>query len=210
MKESKKEALIQFHRSNIIRAAEKLFLEKGIESTTMDSISKEADYSKATLYVYFKNKEEIIGELTLISMKLLHQTFIKATSDARDCYDQYYAFCYALMDFQQNHPIYYQCLLREINVDLDLPKTPNVYQEIYNVGEDINEVIGSILEKGIAQGYIRGDINIFQTVFILWASISGVIDMATQKEKYFLKCNGITKDAFLKYSFDTILKSILV
>lgn len=57
---SKKQALTEFHRGSILAAAERLFAEKGTEKTTMDDIAREAEYSKATLYVYFQSKEEII------------------------------------------------------------------------------------------------------------------------------------------------------
>ena len=60
MKLEKKEKLAQFHRQNIMETAENLFAEKRIAQTTMDDIAKNADYSKSTIYVYFKSKEEII------------------------------------------------------------------------------------------------------------------------------------------------------
>ncbi|MBD5517373.1 MAG: helix-turn-helix transcriptional regulator [Lachnospiraceae bacterium] len=40
-------------------------MKKGIAVTSMDDIAKAAGYSKATLYVYFENKEEIVGILVL-------------------------------------------------------------------------------------------------------------------------------------------------
>ena len=60
------------HRENIASAASALFMEKGIAATSMDDIAKAAGYSKATLYVYFENKEEIVGILVLNSMKKLY------------------------------------------------------------------------------------------------------------------------------------------
>ena len=60
------------HRENIASSASALFMEKGIAATSMDDIAKAAGYSKATLYVYFENKEEIISILVLESMKKLH------------------------------------------------------------------------------------------------------------------------------------------
>ena len=59
----KREKLKEFHRSNILEVAKKLFLENGFIQTTMDDIAKVADYSKSTLYVYFKSKEEIMHAL---------------------------------------------------------------------------------------------------------------------------------------------------
>jgi AcrR family transcriptional regulator len=209
MKETKKEVLAQFHRTNIIHAAEKLFLEKGIESTTMDNIAREAEYSKATIYVYFKNKEEIISSITLISMKMYFNIITEVLAKSTDIYQQYYDLCYSLVNFHKEYPFYYECLLRKINVDIDLEETPKVYMEIYDAGEEINKVIGSMLENGIKQGIIRSDIHTMETVFFLWASISSVIRMAVEKEKYLSKFFGITKEKFLQYSFETILKSIL-
>ncbi len=55
------------HREKIASAASVLFMERGIEATSMDDIAKAAGYSKATLYVYFENKEEIVGILVLDS-----------------------------------------------------------------------------------------------------------------------------------------------
>ena len=68
---SKKQALTEFHRGSILAAAERLFTEKGTEKTTMDDIAREAEYSKATLYVYFQSKEEIINAILLSGMLLL-------------------------------------------------------------------------------------------------------------------------------------------
>lgn len=59
------------HQNRIADQAEKLFARMGIESTSMDDIAKAAGYSKATLYVYFKNKEDIVSFLTLRSMSAL-------------------------------------------------------------------------------------------------------------------------------------------
>ncbi len=47
----------------ILSAAKKLFAEKGIEYTTIRSISKEIEYSVGTVYVYFRDKNEILHEL---------------------------------------------------------------------------------------------------------------------------------------------------
>ena len=60
------------HRKKITAAAEQLFMEKGIENTTMSDIARMSGYSKATLYVYFKDKEELIGVLVLESMQKLY------------------------------------------------------------------------------------------------------------------------------------------
>ncbi len=46
-----------------MKAAQAVFRTNGFQSISMDKIAEKADLSKGTLYLYFKNKEEIIVEL---------------------------------------------------------------------------------------------------------------------------------------------------
>ena len=55
-------------RQRIFEAALKLFVENGIDNTTTSLISKEAGVATGTLYLYFKNKTDLINELN-ISLK---------------------------------------------------------------------------------------------------------------------------------------------
>mgnify|MGYP006293938867 FL=1 len=46
-------------RAQILEAAKKVFSSKGFNSATMEEIAGEAELSPGTLYIYFKNKEEL-------------------------------------------------------------------------------------------------------------------------------------------------------
>jgi TetR/AcrR family transcriptional regulator, mexJK operon transcriptional repressor len=46
-------------RLGFVRAASKLFIEKGFGAVTMEAIAQQAEASKATLYGYFSSKEEL-------------------------------------------------------------------------------------------------------------------------------------------------------
>lgn len=50
-------------RRLILDAAERVVLQKGSSAMTMDDVAREAVFSKATLYHYFRNKGELIQEL---------------------------------------------------------------------------------------------------------------------------------------------------
>ena len=47
----------------ILAAAHGLFLERGIEETSIRNIAEVIEYSPATIYLYFKDKDEILHEL---------------------------------------------------------------------------------------------------------------------------------------------------
>lgn len=58
--QSRKEKEREFKEQMIIEAAAKLFAENKIENVKMDDIAKAADYTKPTLYNYFKSKDDIL------------------------------------------------------------------------------------------------------------------------------------------------------
>ncbi|MBB2184338.1 TetR/AcrR family transcriptional regulator [Lachnospiraceae bacterium MD1] len=208
MKNTKKEALAEFHRSNILKAAEKLFFENGIDDTTIDSIAKEAGYSKATLYVYFKNKDDIVNASYLNGMQLFYDTIADAVRNISDFIAQFYSVCDAMVAFQKEYPFYFDSLLRDMNFASMENDSPKIFEEIVKVGDKIDETIIELLKLGVKQGYVREDIRLQETEYMLWASISGVIYMAKHKERYFSTCIKVTKDDFIRYSFDLLLQSI--
>jgi AcrR family transcriptional regulator len=62
---SRKETERQARKKLIIDGALKVFKTKGLEHATMDEIAHEADFGKATLYYYFKSKEEIFNTILI-------------------------------------------------------------------------------------------------------------------------------------------------
>ena len=61
----------QRRRKDIINAARKVFSLKGFNSATMEEIASEAELSPGTIYLYFKNKEELHTSLSIDILKYL-------------------------------------------------------------------------------------------------------------------------------------------
>lgn len=196
------------HRKNISMVAERLFREKGIENTSMNEISKEAGYSKATLYVYFKNKEELIGFLVLESMQKLYEYISQALENSCDIRKQYQEICHALVQYQEEYPFYFEMVLKAINIDFEATDFLPEEKETFQIGEQINTLLVQFLQNGISSGQIRQDIEILPTIFSFWGMLSGLIQMATNKEEYIGQQIGMRKEEFLSYGFDTLYRSI--
>lgn len=67
-RESDKERM----RGRILDAAMKLFLKEGFERVTIRAIAKAIEYSPATIYLYFKDKNEILFALQTIGFEKLY------------------------------------------------------------------------------------------------------------------------------------------
>lgn len=197
------------HRENIASAAQTLFMEKGMEAVSMDDIAKAAGYSKATLYVYFKNKEELIGMLVLESMKKLYDYLTAALEQQETTKERYDFICQGLVRYQEEFPFYFKTALEKINIDFDTENYLPEEKETYRIGEELNEKIKQFLCSGIERNEIRSDILIVPTIFAFWGMLSGLIQMAVNKEDYIVKELKQSKKQYLKYGFDTLYRSIV-
>lgn len=59
-----RDQVIAFKRDQIINAAVELFYEHGYQRTTLDSVAQRLDVTKPFIYYHFKDKEEILVEIS--------------------------------------------------------------------------------------------------------------------------------------------------
>ncbi len=198
------------HRENIVSAASALFMERGIAATSMDDIAKAAGYSKATLYVYFENKEEIVGILVLNSMKKLYDYISSALIQHKTTKARYDFICRGLVQYQEEFPFYFKMVLDKINIDFEGKDYLPEERETYQIGEEINEKIKTFLLSGMEKGDLRNDLDIMPAIFNFWGMLSGIIQLAANKEEYIKKSMGLSKIKFLEYGFSLVYHSIAV
>jgi AcrR family transcriptional regulator len=53
----------KMRKNRILEGALKVFKEKGLDGATMDEIANSSGFGKATLYYYFKSKEDVLSEI---------------------------------------------------------------------------------------------------------------------------------------------------
>lgn len=196
------------HRENIVSAASKLFAERGITSTSMDDIAKAAGYSKATLYVYVENKEEIISLLVLDSMKKLCSCISSALQQQKSTRAKYDLICKELVRYQEEYPFYFKLTLEKIKINFENQDYFPEEKESVRVGEEINEMIKELLLSGIECGDLRRDLNLSAASFSCWGMLSGLILLAANKKDYLQKTMGLSQNQFLQYGFNMIYQSI--
>ena len=196
------------HREKIASAASVLFMDKGIAATSMDDIARAAGYSKATLYVYFKNKEELVGILVLDSMKKLYHYIVSALELQETTKEQYNFICRGLVRYQEEFPFYFKMVLDKINIDFENYEYLPEEKETYQIGEEINEKIKEFLRSGMGKGDLRADLKIMPVIFNFWGMLSGLIQLAANKEEYIKKAMGLSKTQFLEYGFHMLYCSI--
>lgn len=195
------------HQNRIATEAEVLFAKKGIQNTTMDEIAKAAGYSKATLYVYFKNKEEIISFLALKSMHILRNTLIDALNVSGDSKKKFLAMCWALHAYQKEFPEYFDKSLSYISVDFDEEES-SFLKQAYIVGEEINTAISEYLKQGTEKQELEVQGSHFVMIFQIWGMLSGLLKLVSEKKEYLEIKSDITYEQFLEDGFEKVYRLI--
>lgn len=75
------QAHIEARTKDIMDAATRVFARKGIESTTMQEIAREADLSAGAIYRYFPSKEELLRGVFADCTKQNRASFDRAAAD---------------------------------------------------------------------------------------------------------------------------------
>lgn len=65
------------YKNLILKAAEDVIVRKGYNAMTMDDIAREAQFSKATLYHYFRGKGELILQIIADYFEQMNQELVK-------------------------------------------------------------------------------------------------------------------------------------
>lgn len=95
----KTRTLNQEKKEAILKAAIEEFFIKGYDASSMDSISKNANVSKATVYNHFKNKEELLLSIAKIFKSRIENSFKYTYSNEKNITEQLHEIAQKEMNF---------------------------------------------------------------------------------------------------------------
>ena len=206
---NKKEAIASFHREQILKAAERLFTEKGYDQTTIADISKEAGYSRRTIYAYYESKEDMLHHIIETGLQALKEDIKNAVKGNDDFLGQYKAICMAMSRYQRECPYSAENVNRANTTNLDETDISDTVKRILLFGEEINRVLADFIEKGKKDGMDRQDTVPELTVYVLWSGITSLFSLVQTKGQYISGHYSISDKEFLEYGLKQLINSIL-
>lgn len=208
-RENKKEAVAALHREQIMKAAEKLFSDKGFAQTTIDDISKASEYSRRTIYSYYESKDDILHHIVEKGLIELKEDIQNAVNLDEDFLTVYKAICIAMSKYQSKYPHSADNVNRANTANFDFENPSDTVKHILQLGMEINTILAAFIENGKEQGIVRQDITPMLTVYILWSSITSFLSLAQSKGQFISKQFSISENEFLDYGFKQLINAIL-
>lgn len=208
-RENKKDVIAALHREQIMKAAEKLFSEKGYVQTTIDDISKASEYSRRTIYAYYENKDDILHHIIEKGLQTLKVDIENAVNRDDDFVGRYKAICMAMSKYQREYPHSVDYVNRANSANFDFSAISDTVKNILLLGTEINTVLASFIETGKENGIVRKDIVPMLTVYVLWSSITALLTLADTQGQFICNQFSISENEFLDYGFKQLINSIL-
>ena len=172
--QERKEREKERRRQQIIVAAKRIFSEKGFNKATMEEIAKEAELSPGTIYLYFKNKEELSASLSLRILQYLHLRVAHVNKSDSDPQKKIEELMEAMNDVYDFDPLIIINMFHLQSSETLKNLSDQLLHEIKELSNKSHGTIASIFAEGIRAGkYIDHNPTVIADIF--WALFSGVV-----------------------------------
>ncbi|MBN2758192.1 MAG: TetR/AcrR family transcriptional regulator [Bacteroidales bacterium] len=208
----RKNKIKEIRKNDIIDAAQEVIFSKGYNQASMDEISKQAEFSKRTVYSYFSSKEEIYFEIMVRGYNLLNEQIQNIFNEIpqKTALEKIKQMGLVIYKFSTQYPNYFEAIMSYENKeeDFDIQLSNSSRDNCYNLGEILFSYLKTTLEEGVKEGLIRDDIDVVNTSVYIWSSTIGLFDVLIKKKKYLKNYHSRDTDTLLKNGLDMIIYSI--
>ena len=207
---NKNTAVAALIKEQILSAASRLFIEKGFSASRIDDISAMSGYSRRTIYAYFESKEDILDHITVKGLSALLGDIRSAAASDRDITGRWLDICGTMLRYKAKYPTSDRAVEASSPDKLTEKELSPARKEILRLGSEINDLLAGFIRDGISSGEVRPGIIPEMSVYVLWAGVSSLADMARTKGGFIARQFGISREDFLEYGFRQLLSSVLV
>mgnify|MGYP000557278214 CR=1 FL=1 len=159
----------KYHR--ILEAAAKIFAEKGFHQSTISQIAKKAGVADGTIYLYFKNKDDVLVQFFQYKTKQVFNGFREEVKKGDSAIEKLRNLIHRhLSEFQRDRDmaVVYQSFAYHKN---DL-----VESNIREMSKMYLDIVSEIVEQGQQEGTIRKDLYVGLVKRFILGSVDSAIN----------------------------------
>lgn len=187
-------------RDEIIAVSKELLFEEGFSKMSMRRIAGRADVSATSIYLHFKNKEELLLALVEDSISSLSSQLSSALEAGAGPVDQLKSVANAYIRFALDHPQAYEVIYM-VRAE-EMPKYP---KEKFQQIRKVYQLIADIIKKGKEQKLFDVEDELV-SAYTLWAQIHGVVSVVLNRRLD----TRIPREKFLSQAVDQIIQGFII
>ncbi len=164
-----KESQKQKRRAQIIEGAVKVFARKGFYHATVKDVAREAGVADGTIYLYFKNKDDLLISLFECKMEDILSHFRTRLAELSDPLDKLRVFI----------EVYFELIENDIELSdvfqVELRQSSKFLKDYHNEKfQEYLEIIEGIITAGKEIGFFRADLDANITKILVFGAIDEV------------------------------------
>ncbi len=179
-KEREKEA----RREEILAAAEKVFFEKGLATTTVDEIAQAAELSKGTLYLYYRSKEDLYLAVASRGLEVMHEMFVRAISTDEHTIKRIINLEEAYYQFFQRHQDYFRMFYFFENPQFHTMVSSEMMEQCLVKDKQIWELVSDLFKQAIQEGLFHARLEPLEVGIILWSNANGFLRLLDRNDTH--------------------------
>lgn len=203
MAETGEDSRKQAKRIMIMNAALKVFSDKGYSPTVLDEIAVEAGIAKGTLYLYFKDKEDLFYSTVMYVVEKLEQTIRREMDPESKPIDALEKLAIMMVRFFDQNRSFINLYILILHNNL-VKNFKRLFESLIEKEKELYEFESWIIERGKVEGVLNPDIPtedivdsfhgiISQTISRMFFSETGTNLNADEKAKsmVYVFLNGV-------------------
>ena len=159
-------------KHQILDAARELFVRQGYENVSMRKIAEKIEYSPATIYSYFEDKDEILDSLCQETFRYLHEHKLAAFQEMKgDAVELLRRGMQTYIRFGLEHPDHYTVTFILKNPACEKPEACRTRKA--TAGQECFNDMRNAVRRCMEEGRIK-NADLEETSQALWAGIHGL------------------------------------
>ncbi|OPY28668.1 MAG: DNA-binding transcriptional repressor AcrR [Methanocella sp. PtaU1.Bin125] len=200
----RKEREREMRRNEIVDAAEKLFFSRGYENVTMDDIARELEMARATLYLSFRNKEDIYAAVAVRASKIVSRMFGALDREGMTGLEKIRAVGSVYFEFYRQYTGYYMAYYHAGMFD---PDGSPEREELKRIRTDSFRMVVEAVKEGVRDGSIRDDVSPEAATLVMLSMSNNALNLSPVTRMYMEKY-GLTQEELYEHTMDMMVRSV--
>ncbi|MTI88629.1 MAG: TetR/AcrR family transcriptional regulator [Balneolaceae bacterium] len=170
-------------KAMMLEAAEKVILEKGLDQLNMDEVASRAEVSKGSLYLYFKNKTELVLGICEKASKLFAEEASKVLTKNLPGIELVVMLGQSFLNFVREHPEYFRSMkfFDNLKESEALADSEYIVRCQDNIQNSFTCMVRAI-QIGMQDGSINDDYDPRELAVLLWGTSDGIVNLAYMQQ----------------------------
>lgn len=160
-------------RAEILDAARELFVEQGYENVSMRKIAEKIEYSPTTIYLYFKDKSDLLVQICEETFSILARRLESIKGRQADPLEALREGCRAYINFGLKHPNHYKVVFI---LSTQEHAGPDAYAYAGSMGDQaFSHLRDAVADCMLPAGRTPAEVELASQ--LIWASLHGLTSL---------------------------------